>query len=275
MRRPGGSLRSADRERWHYGAGFNAQRAIAQYALFADLITSSGADILWIDDPDDGLADAMFMRDPSLVTASGAVLLNMGKPLRAEEPALHGRAYRAAEIPVIGALDGEALIEGGDLIWLDARTLVVGMGFRSNRAGVRALASLLAPQEIDVYGFDLPVWSGAAACLHLMSVISPLDDDMYLVFPKLIPAALWQMMQLRGIALIEAPEDEFHASVGLSLNVLPLSPRDCIMIDGFEATRRVMEDAGVKVRTFAGDALCIACEGGPTCLTNPIHRSTR
>lgn len=272
MRRPGESLRRADPAEWHYNDYFDAEKAIAQYAAFAELVAASGTEILWIEDDGDGLSDAMFTRDASLITRAGAVLLRMGKPLRAGEPELHGRIYEAAGIPVLGRLTGDARVEGGDTLWLDENTLVVGMGFRSNREGVRQLNALLNPHGIEVLGFDLPVWAGEAACLHLMSVISPLAEDVYLVHSRLIPAALWRLMTERGITLIEAPEAEFHDSLGLNLNVMPLSPGDCIMIDGFPGTRTVMERHGIRVRTFAGDALCMACEGGPTCLTNPILR---
>ncbi len=272
MRRPGESLRRADPAVWHYNHHFNADRAIAQYGTFTALIAASGVRIDWIADAGDGLADAMFTRDASLVTRAGAVLLRMGKALRQSEPALHGEAYRALGIPVLGALTGEALLEAGDVVWLAEDTLVVGMGFRSNREGVRQLGALLEPRGIRVLGFDLPVWGGEDACLHLMSVISPLSETRYLVHPPLIPAALWMLMKSRGIALIEAPADEFAASLGLSLNVLPVAPDDCIMIDGFPKTRTLMQGHGVTVRTFPGDALCMACEGGPTCLTNPILR---
>ncbi|SFT98568.1 dimethylarginine dimethylaminohydrolase family protein [Halomonas saccharevitans] len=272
MRRPGASLRAADPAEWHYNDHFDADKAITQYDTFAELVKASGAEIVWIEDEGDGLSDAMFTRDASLITRAGAVLLKMGKPLRAAEPELHGRHYEAAGIPVLGRLTGEACVEGGDTLWLDDSTLVVGMGFRSNREGVGQLNALLNPHGIEVLGFDLPVWDGEAACLHLMSVISPLTDELYLVHPKLIPAALWTLMKSRGITLVAAPEAEFHDSLGLNLNVMPLSPGDCLMIDGFPATKAVMEQHGIRVRTFAGDALCMACEGGPTCLTNPILR---
>ena len=272
MRRPGDSLRNADPAVWHYNHYFNAEKAISQYQALVEMVEESGAEIVWMEDTNDGLSDAMFTRDASVVTRAGAVLFQMGKPLRKDEPNRHGQVYEQAGIPVIGRLEGEAAIEGGDTLWLDENTLVVGMGFRSNREGVRQLNALLNPHGIEVLGFDLPVWEGEAACLHLMSVISPLADDTYLVHPKLIPAALWTLMKARGIRFVIAPEEEFHQSLGLSLNVMPLAPNDCVMIDGFPGTRAVMEAAGVRVRTFEGDALCMACEGGPTCLTNPILR---
>lgn len=272
MRRPGKSLLAADPTKWHYNQLFDATKALEQYDKFAQLIEASGAAIDWIEDEGDGLADAMFTRDASLITRAGAIPLGMGKPLRAAEPALHKNAYQALNIPILGELTGDAMIEGGDTIWLNEKTLLVGIGFRSNEEGVKQLNTLLNPHDIQVLGFDMPYWAGKDACLHLMSVISPLTETKYLVHPPLIPARLWSLLEDSGIELIKAPADEFEASFGLNLNALPTSPDHCIMIDGFPKTKKVMEETGVTVQVFEGDALCMACEGGPTCLTNPIYR---
>lgn len=272
MRRPGKSLQQADREVWHYNHLFNPEKAIQQYDEFAALIESTGTDIVWIEDNGDGLSDSMFTRDASLITKAGAVPLRMGKKLRLPEPALHREAYEKAGIPILGELTGNAMIEGGDTIWLNENTLLVGLGFRSNEEGVQQLNEILNPHDIRVLGFDMPYWAGEEACLHLMSVISPLTETKYLVHPPLIPARLWSLLKDSNIDLVIAPADEFEASFGLNLNVLPTSPDNCIMIDGFPKTKKVMEENGVTVHVFEGDALCMACEGGPTCLTNPILR---
>jgi len=273
MRGPKESLLNADAKQWHYGPTFDAKVALTQYQDFRDLVQACGTEIIDMDDANDGLSDAMFTHDPSLMSDHGAIILNMGKPLRKAEPALHQQAYINAGIPILGRVQAPGQIEGGDCIWLDQNTLVIGRGFRSNQAGIEQLQVMLNPHGIDVLGFDLPVWHGADACLHLMSVISPLAPDLALIHAPLVPTALYQLMQAKGIQLVEAPNDEFMASCGLNLNVLPTAPKDCIMIDGFPATKAAMEAAGCKVQTFAGDALCIACEGGPTCLTRPILRS--
>lgn len=273
MRRPGASLLQANAQMWHYGSAFHAEKAVRQYDAFSQLVASSGAEIVWFDDQDDGLCDAMFTQDASLVTDHGAVLLNMGKPLRQPEPELHGQVYEKAGVPILGRLTGNGRIEGGDFIWLDEKTIVVGCGFRSNREGIDQLNSLLNPFDIKVIGFDLPVWQGAEACLHLMSMISPLDEKLALIYSPLMPTAFYQLLQEEGFTLLDAPAEEFLASGGLNLNVLPITPRECIMVDGFPLTKRMMEEAGCKVSVFEGDALCIACEGGPTCLTNPILRA--
>ncbi|MZI93644.1 amidinotransferase [Vibrio sp. CAIM 722] len=272
MRRPGKSLLQADKATWHYNDLFDAEKAIVQYDQFAQLIQATGCDIVWLEDNNDGLADAMFTRDSSIITKAGVIPLKMGKKLRAPEPQLHKAAFEKLGIPILGELTGDACVEGGDTIWLNETTLLVGMGFRSNEEGVVQLNQLLNPHGIKALGFDMPYWTGEDACLHLMSVISPLTETKYLVHPPLIPARLWRMLKDLDIEFVIAPEDEFTASFGLNLNVLPTSPDNCIMIDGFPKTKAVMEAHGVKVTTFAGDALCMACEGGPTCLTNPIVR---
>lgn len=272
MRRPGPSLLSADPAKWHYGPTFDGTKAVAQYTRFAELVARSGAEILWLEDQGDGLADAMFTHDPSLMSDHGAIILRMGKPLRMNEPALHEKAYVEAGVPVLGRIEAPGTIEGGDCVWVDAKTLAIGRGVRSNQAGIEQMQALLKPFGIDVLGFDLPLWHGEAACLHLMSVISPLAADLALVHAPLLPAAFYFLLKEKGIQLVVAPAEEFAASNGLNLNVLPTSPRHVIMVEGFDKTKAAMEAAGCTVETFAADALCIACEGGPTCLTRPILR---
>ena len=272
MRAPGDSLRQAKAEAWHYGAGLDGNRAIEQFGVFADLVASCGAEIIWIEDSGDGLADAMFTHDPSLVTDKGAVIFRMGKPGRMAEPDLHASAYDAAGIPVLGRIEAPGSVEGGDCVWVDKTTLAVGRGVRTNQAGIEQLGNILAPLGVSVLGFDLPLGNGADVCLHLMSVISPLDEKLALVYAPMLPVAFWQLLKERGYTLVEAPDDEFAASNGLNLNVLALTPGEVVMVDGFPKTRALMEQAGCKVTAFNADALCIPCEGGPTCLTRPVWR---
>ncbi|MBA3449512.1 MAG: amidinotransferase [Pseudaminobacter sp.] len=272
MRSASNAMRDADRDRWHYGPGFDAEMAARQHGRLADLVAASGAVIEWIDDSADGLADSVFTHDPSLMTDHGAIILSMGKALRRAEPSLHEAAYARLGIPILGRIEDPGTVEGGDCVWVDANTLAIGRGVRTNQHGIAQMASLLGPHGIEVLGYDLPLWHGDEACLHLMSVISPLADDLALVYKPLLPAAFYQLLKGRGIELVEGDADEFHASNGLSLNVLPTAPRRVIAVAGFPKTKAAMEAAGCAVETFEADALCIACEGGPTCLTRPILR---
>lgn len=273
MRRPDLPMRDADPAAWHYGPGFEPARAAAQHAELVRLVAASGAAIEFLPDRPDGLADSVFVHDPSLVTEEGAIILSMGKVLREPEPALHAEAFAALGIPVLGRIEPPGMVEGGDCVFVDSRTLAIGMGVRTNRDGVGQLERLLSPHQIEVIGYDLPLWAGEDACLHLQSVISPLAPDLALVHAPLLPYAFYRLLRDRGIGLLVAPPDEFEASLGLSLNVLATSPRAVIAVDEFPKTRRLMEEAGCTVSTFVADALCIACEGGPTCLTRPLWRA--
>lgn len=272
MRAPGPAMAAADPAAFHYGPGFDPAAAVAEHAALAALVAASGAEVHWLDPADDGLADAVFVQDPSLVTRHGAVILNMGKALRRPEPALHEAFYHAHRIPVLGRLSGTATAEGGDCVWLDPDTLAVGRGARTNQDGIAALARILAPRGIRVLGYDLPFGAGPEACLHLMSLVSPVAEKAALVHLPLLPHALWAELTARGWTLIPAPPAEFAASNGLSLNVLMLAPWQVAMIDGYPGTRAALERAGCRVQVFPGQALCVACEGGPTCLTRPIWR---
>ncbi|SDA87661.1 N-Dimethylarginine dimethylaminohydrolase [Mesorhizobium qingshengii] len=272
MRSSKSAMRHAKAQEWHYGPGFDPQKAAAQHEQLTSLVAASGAEIEWLTDADDGLADSVFTHDPSLMTDHGAIILSMGKALRQPEPGLHEIAYRRMGIPILGRIDGPGQVEGGDCVWVDANTLAVGRGVRTNQDGIQQLSNLLSPKGISVFGFDLPLWHGEEACLHLMSVISPLADDLALVYAPLLPAAFYQLLRARGIKLVEGDADEFFASNGLSLNVLPTAPRQVIAVAGFPRTAAAMQAAGCAVSTFEADALCIACEGGPTCLTRPVLR---
>ena len=273
MRRPGRATLEADPARWHYAGPIEPGRLLRQYDAIAACVAASGAEIEWIEGTeDDGLADAMFPFDPSFMTPGGAILLRPGKKLRQPEAASHEALYRRLDVPVLGAIEAPGIAEGGDLMWVDERTLAAGRGFRTNQAGIDQLRVIVAPLGIEVRAFDLPIWNGSAACLHLLSLVSPLDRDLALFYPRLFPVALHQLMRERGFQLLEAVGEEFRASGGLNVNVLATAPRRCIALDGFPETVRLLRDAGCDVTCFDGDALCIPCEGGPTCLTLPILR---
>lgn len=272
MRSPGRATFEADPAIWHYAGPLDARRLVRQYDALAQCVADSGAGIEWIPGADDDLADSVFAFDPSFMTPWGAILLRPGKALRRPEVALHEALYGRLGVPVLGTVEPPGTAEGGDLLWLDERNLAAGRTFRTNPSGIAQLQAILEPYGVEVRAFDLPVWKGSAACLHLLSVVSPLDRDLALVYPRLLPVALHSLFNELGIRCLEASEAEFHASSGLNLNVLATAPRRCIAVGGFPETVRLMRDAGCEVTCFDADALCIPCEGGPTCLTLPIRR---
>ena len=220
LRHPGREMLNADINKWHYAKELVPEKLLAQYQGFVNVLEKSGAEIHWLNDEDDGLADSIFTYDASLITPNGAILMNPGKQLRKDEVVLHHNFYKERGIDVIGQINPPGSMEAGDTLWLNDQTLAVGRGFRTNQEGIDQLRAILEDQGVNVVQFDLPVYHGSAACLHLMSVVSLLSDDVALVHAPLMPVALYQLMKELGYTLLEAPVDEFENSGGLNLNVL-------------------------------------------------------
>jgi dimethylargininase len=240
--------------------------AATEHELFCGLLEAAGAEVV-VSRHDPGNPDAIYVYDPVLVGADGAVLLAPGKEGRRGEPGALRPVLEAAGVPTAAEIAEPALVEGGDTVWLDEATLLVGIGYRTNEAALQALRA--AFPGVDVVAFDLPCWNGAGEVMHLMSFISPLDRDLALVYPRLAPVRLLGLLAERGIAVVEVPEAEFES---IGANVLALGPRRALALDGNPETRRRMEKAGVDVVVYRGDEISKKGDGGPTCLTRPLLR---
>lgn len=243
-------------------------RLAAEHEAFRALLEEAGAEVVVAQTPLALSPDAIYVYDPALVTADGALLLRPGKPGRRDEVSAMAADLVEAGVPIAGALEGPATVEGGDTVWLDERTLLVGRGYRTNDAGIHALAAALP--DVDVIAYDLPHLNGAGEVLHLMSLISPLDDDLAVVYLPLMPVRLVELLAQRGIEFVEVPEDEFWT---MGSNVLALGPRRALALDGNPVTLERMEAAGVEVTVYSGDELSKLGDGGPTCLTRPLVRA--
>jgi len=271
MRMPDQSFGIADPQKWHYTAKPDLENARKEHRDFAQILINLGVDVSYHDKPMDGLADALYVFDPVLITDAGAVLLRMGKQLRQGEITGMKSCLAGLGIPVIGMLEPPALAEGGDIFWIDNRTLAIGIGFRTNRAGVRQIETLLKQFGIDILGVDLPYHHGPDACLHLLSLISLVDERLAVIYKPLFPVSLYQDMLKREFDFIEVPDSEFST---MGPNILTVAPRICIMLEGNPVTKSRLEDKGCKVYTYRGEDISLKAEGGPTCLTRPILRIT-
>jgi N-dimethylarginine dimethylaminohydrolase len=171
-------------------------------------------------------------------------------------------------MPVCGRIESPGRIEGGDVIWLDARTFVVGRGYRTNAEGIRQLRTILG-RNVDVVEVPLPHWRGQQDVMHLMSLISPVDHDLAVVYSPLLPVPFREWLLDRGIRFVEVPDDEFET---MGTNVLALAPGRCLMLRGNPRTRAALERAGADVAEYAGTEISVKGAGGPTCLTRPLER---
>jgi dimethylargininase len=259
-----------DFSRWReYGwlAEPDAERIAEEHEELRTALEEAGAEVVVADSARDGNPDAIYVFDATIVADAGAILLRPGKEARRGEVEAMRADFEAAGVQIAAELTEPALAEGGDAFWLDEQTLVVGLGYRTNEAGAAQLGAALP--GVEVITVDLPHYHGRGHCMHMLTLISPLDADLALVYLPLLPVRLVELLEERGLELVEVPDEEFES---IGCNVLALGPRKALALEGNPETRRRMEAAGVDVRVYAGKELSRKGEGGPTCLTLPLRR---
>ncbi len=261
---------AADRshvERYGWRGAPDPAAAAAEHEELRSLLESAGAEVV-VSEHDPGNPDAIYVYDPVLIGDEGAALLRPGKEGRLGEPDGIAVSLEAAGVPIASRMEAPATAEGGDTVWLDHDTLLVGHGYRTGAAGIAALRS--AFPDVEVIALDLPHWVGASEVMHLMSLISPLDGDLAVVYPRIAPVRLMELLEERGIGVVEVPDEEFES---MGSNVLALGPRRALALEGNDETRRRMERAGVEVIIYRGEHISRLGDGGPTCLTRPLLRA--
>lgn len=269
VKRPDQAFAVDDPVAWHYTGQPDLPRAQQEHDALVALLRQGGCEVIYHEESQPTRADAIFTFDPALITDQGAILLSMGKPQRQGEETAMARRFEALHLPILAQLHGGARAEGGDLLWIDHDTLAVGQGFRTNAEGLRQLREALTPLGVTLIPVELPYYTGPEACLHLLSLISIVDERLAVVYPPLLSTPFWQELQRREFRLIEVPEEEF---LTMGPNVLALAPGQCIMLEGNPITKRRLQEAGCQVWTYVGQEISLKAEGGPTCLTRPILR---
>jgi N-dimethylarginine dimethylaminohydrolase len=273
LRRPAESFVDQKRldgewQRLNYTGRPDYAGAQAQYDRLISILKDQGSEIDFLPADPALTIDSIYVRDATIVGPLGLVLCNMGKAERRGEPAVAESAFRKLGLPVAGRIEGEGMVEGGDMVWFDDRTLAVGHTYRTNDEGIRQLGKLVGP-DVEVVVADMPHYRGRADVFHLMSVLSPVDRDLALVYSPLMPIRFRDWLMGRGIKLVEVPDSEFDS---MGCNVLAIAPRRCLMLQGNPKTAAALRAAGAEVIEIAGADISEKGQGGPTCLTRPILR---
>ena len=244
--------------------------SLKDYDSFKSILHNNGIEIHCLPSDDITSLDSIYTHDPCLVSNSGVILCSMGKDLRRKEPGMISNYFESLGIPIIGRISSPGKLEGGDIVWIDNRTVAVGVGYRSNFEGIMQLKQILSDDIDEIIPVHLPHWTGPADCLHLMSNVSPIDENLFLVYSKLLPVSFREYLLSRKIKLIEVPDEEYES---MGCNVLAIAPRKVIMIEGNNITKKILEDEGVEIFTYPGLEISNKGAGGPTCLTRPFLRS--
>lgn len=249
------------------------RRARNQHEILCRLLRDTGAEVIHLPATESLTLDAVYAHDASLATDHGLLLMNPGKQNRVPEAQAQANFCVQMGIPVFGEIRLPGTSESGDMVWLDSRTLLVGEGYRTNKAGIEQLRKLLASKDsamnVEVVSAPLPYGAGPSACLHLMSLMSMLDERTILVDLPWLAVETVELLKAHEFRLIEIDPSERET---LACNVLALGQKRLIALEENAKTNQRMRDAGFDVRTFPGSEICINGAGGPTCLTRPLQR---
>ncbi len=243
--------------------------ALEEYKIFESILRDQGAEIIHLSQDDSVNMDSIYCRDAAIATDGGMIICNMGKAARVNEPLAAKKAFEKKGMAILGSITAPGTLEGGDVAWLDEHTLAVGHTYRTNEEGIRQLTALLQPLGVLVITVPLPHYKGPADVFHLMSILSPVDTDLAVVYSPLMPIAFRNYLLQSGYQLVEVPDEEFDS---MGCNVLAMAPRVCLMVEGNPKTKKALEDAGCKVILYKGEAISVKGGGGPTCLTRPVYR---
>ena len=269
VRKPAAPATADDWRNFHYAHPIDINKTDAEHASFRAIIANAGVEVIEAGPDPAGRLDAIFCFDPSLVTNGGAVLLRPGKGLRQAEVALHEATYATLGVPILGRIEAPGTVEAGDTMWIDDHHLAVGRGYRTNKEGIRQLSEILAKVGVMVLTFDLVHYDGPAACLHLLSMISPIAEKAAIVHPPLMAVSFIETLRDFGWRMIDIAPTEYLTQ---ATNILALAPGKLLMLDGNPITKARLEFNGYEVLTYVGEELSWNREGGPTCLTRPLLR---
>jgi N-dimethylarginine dimethylaminohydrolase len=240
-----------------------------EYQQFEAMLRATGAEVSHFEADDSVTMDSLYCRDASIATDKGLIICKMGKAGRVNEPSAAEKVYKKAGIPILGKIEAFGTVEGGDVAWLDQKTLAIGRTYRTNDEGIRQMRVLLNPAGIQLIEVQLPHYKGPSDVFHLMSIFSPVDKDLAVVYSPLMPIVFREELIKRGYQLIEVPEEEFDS---MGCNVLATAPRTCLMVKGNTFTKQRLQQAGCNVLEYGGQEISYKGGGGPTCLTRPLWR---
>jgi N-dimethylarginine dimethylaminohydrolase len=245
------------------------ERACDEYDAFIGIIRPHVPEIRTLPaDPRTGI-DSIYVRDAACIGPRGVILCRMGKALRRGEPEAVREFCRAGGRPVAGEIRDPGTLEGGDVVWLDERTVAVGHGYRTNAEGIRQLRDIVSADGVEVIEAPLPHGDGPGDVLHLMSMLSPVAEHRLLVYSRLLAVPFRKRLLDLGFELLEVPDEEYPT---MATNVLALAPGKCLALPGNPKTARVLERAGIELLTYEGEEISRKGAGGPTCLTRPLVR---
>ena len=246
------------------------KESLNEYEAFINILKSHNIKLYFLERNITNTIDSIYAHDPFVISNDGAIICNMGKKNRVSEIENVKIFLKNNDIPILGEISAPGKLEGGDIVWINKHNIAVGIGYRSNIEGAKQLGEILSGSVKNIIPVPLPHWNGPSDCLHLMSNLSPIDSNLFLICSRLLPVQFIQYLEENKIKLIEVPFEEYET---MACNVLALAPREVIMIEGNPVTKKLLEKENVIVHTYKGSEISLKGAGGPACLTKPFLRT--
>ena len=247
----------------------NFEDANKEYFKFEDLIIHSAKNIIYLPEAVDLTIDSIYARDSILVSPKGLIICNMGRKTRTSEAFACAEVYKSKGYKIAGKIESPGTIEGGDFIWINNNHAAVGLGPRTNKEGINQLKRIIG-DDVDLEIVELPKPNHPEDVLHLMSIISPIDNDLSLIYRPFMPISFIKWLENLNIKFIDISDTEYYE---MGCNVLAYAPRSVIMLDDISSVKMKLENEGCTVKTYKGNEISRKGEGGPTCLIRPLMRS--
>ncbi|RKT53819.1 dimethylarginine dimethylaminohydrolase family protein [Saccharothrix australiensis] len=232
----------------------------------AEAFRDEGVRVRFVHPPATCPPNVVFQRDLFFMTPEGAVLARAASAQRAGEERHTAHALSAAGYPILRTVGGAATFEGADALWLDERTVAVGVGFRTNAAGARAVREALRDQGAEVV--EVPLARGVQ---HLLGTVVPLAERFAAVRRDTVTPPLRRLLAERDYDLVEFPDDE-DVVRRRGMNLVALGPRRVLVPAGAPSVRRALERSGVDVREVP-TTQHVRAAGGLGCVTGVLHRA--
>lgn len=208
----------------------------------------------------------MFVRDLFVSTPEGCVIGRMASRIRAGEEKFAAAKLASEGIPLRATIGGQGLFEGADALWLDPRTVLVGVGNRTNTAGFTQLKAILDQQGVKALPVKMP--SGVQHLLGILQIPAP---RLAVMRVEKAPATLKQLLRRRGFAILPVPECE-EVQLKQGMNFVTIEKGKILMASGCPDLRGWFESAGLKVIAEAEISQLCNAAGGLACATGIVSR---
>jgi N-dimethylarginine dimethylaminohydrolase len=236
-----------------------------QHDGMAEAFRNAGVKVSYVQPSVKPPPNLMFVADLLFTTPEGVILSRPASSIRAGEERHVAERLANLGIPILRSIRGSGTFEGADAAWLNPDTVLIGVGFRTNREGATQVSSLLKEMGVESIEADLPQGS-----MHLMGNLRFADSDLAICRPGRVTDDTQKALRDNGFSLHFAP-DESEISLGLSMNFVTLGPKEIVTADGNPKTQAFYEELGLKCHLVDISEVMKAA-GGIGCLTGILER---